>query len=565
MSFFAEASAYAVTESHSFDQVSMLSKAQTQTSQPPRTARFALTLDHVWLAAALVLIALRPLLTPIPPHDFWWHLATGRIIVAQQAIPVLDSFSYTRTGLPFYNQGWLAQVLMYGIYQAGGLALTLLVQAALIALAYGLLLRLCIARTVRLRLSVALLLLTTLPLSFDNWNVRPQSYAFPLFVGFLVILTEFRLGRRNRLWLLPLLMLLWVNIHGTFILGLGLIGLTFVGELLKSLRPSAEGSPAQADARSEEPALVIREATRRDAKRKYAFAFLVHLTDVEQRGGRRSCLLLVVWGAITALAVLVNPRGLGVLGYVRNLLGSNAVTTLVTEWAPPTIRDAGGIIFFLFLIGCGIVLIYARRRPDLTDMLFFGVFLWLALGAVRNIVWFGFVATPLVAVQFATLLSPPRAARRSAGVPALNAVLIGMLGLLLVGGLPWIKPVLLPPSVGSLLMQDTPVAAVAAMRAQPDRPRHLFHAMGYGSYLIWAAPEQPVFIDPRIELYPYEQWRNYINLGQANNVADLLHTYDIDGLLLSKLEQAPLIKAVRADPAWQIRYEDVNTIYLIRH
>jgi hypothetical protein len=545
----------------------MLSKAQTHTSQP-RAARFALTLDHVWLAAALVLIALRPLLTPIPPHDFWWHLATGRIIVAQHAIPILDSFSYTRTGLPFYNQGWLAQVLMYGLYQTGGLALILIVQAALIALAYGLLLRLCIVRTGRLRLSVALLLLTTLPLSFDNWNVRPQSYAFPLFVGFLVILTEFRLGRRNRLWLLPLLMLLWVNIHGTFILGLGLIGLTFVGEVLKSLRPSAE-SPPQADAPAvpppgesvTHPALASREATR---SLNPVFAFLAHLTDAEPRRGRRS-LLLVVWGAITALAVLVNPRGVGVLGYVRNLLGSNAVTTLVTEWAPPTIRDAGGIIFFLFLIGCGIVLIYARRRPDLTDMLFFGAFLWLALGAVRNIVWFGFVATPLVAVQFATLLAPPRAVRRTAGVPALNAVLIGVLGLLLVGGLPWIKPALLPPSVGSLLMEDTPVAAVAAMRAQPDRPRHLFHAMGYGSYLIWAAPDQPVFIDPRIELYPYEQWRDYINLGQANNAADLLRTYDIDGLLLSKHEQEPLIKLVRADPAWHIRYEDENTIYLIRH
>jgi hypothetical protein len=554
-----------LTESHSFDRVIMLSKAQTHTSQLPRTARFALTLDHVWLAAALVLLALRPLLTPIPPHDFWWHLATGRIIVAQHAIPTLDSFSYTRTGLPFYNQGWLAQVLMYGIYQAGGLALTLLVQAALIALAYGLLLRLCIVRTGRLRLSVALLLLTTLPLSFDNWNVRPQSYAFPLFVGFLVILTEFRLGRRNRLWLLPLLMLLWVNIHGTFILGLGLIGLTFVGELLKSFERRAEApsvpadAPAEATPQSQEQ---IGSTGGFDLRSALALLGAPVADDVQNRGRRLRRLL--VWGALTTLAVLVNPRGLGVVGYVRNLLGSNAVTTLVTEWAPPTIRDAGGIIFFLFLIGCGIVLIYARRRPDPTDMLFFGAFLWLALGAVRNIVWFGFVATPLIAVQFSTLLAPPRAARRPAGVPVLNAVLIGMLGLLLVGGLPWIKPTLLPPSVGSLLMEDTPVAAVAAMRAQPDRPRHLFHAMGYGSYLIWAAPEQPVFIDPRIELYPYEQWRDYINLGQANNVAELLRTYDIDGLLLSKHEQEALVKAVRADPAWQIRYEDVNTIYLIK-
>ncbi len=54
-----------------------------------RTLRRAtLTLDHVWLAAALILIALRPLFSPIPPHDFWWHLATGRVIATQGTIPI---------------------------------------------------------------------------------------------------------------------------------------------------------------------------------------------------------------------------------------------------------------------------------------------------------------------------------------------------------------------------------------------------------------------------------------------------------------------------------------------
>ena len=197
------------------------------------TRRATLTLDHVWLAAGLMLIALRPLLTSIPPFDFWWHLATGRAIVAQGAIPTVDTFSYTQFGQPFYNQGWLAELLMYGLYRLGDIYLIVIVQALVMALAYGLLLRLCIIRSGRLRLSVALLLLTTLPLSFTNWVVRPQSYTFPLFVGFLTILTEYRLGRNNRLWLMPLLMVLWVNMHGAFILGLALIGITFVGEALK--------------------------------------------------------------------------------------------------------------------------------------------------------------------------------------------------------------------------------------------------------------------------------------------------------------------------------------------
>jgi hypothetical protein len=523
----------------------MLTTPPTTTSRSTRRSdRFVLTLGHVWLAAAMMLIALRPLLTPIPPNDFWWHVATGRLIVAQGAIPTIDSFSYTRLGEPFYNQGWLAQLLMYGLYQLGGIALISIVQALVIALAYGLLLRLCLHRTGQVQLSVGLLLLTTLPLSFDNWLVRPQSYAFPLFVGFLTILTEYRLGGKNRLWLLPLLMALWVNLHGSFVLGGVLIAITLAAEWLKRRIAAWRETASWAS----QPIGAPEDVLSRPEPRRLP-----------------PLLPLLLWGAATALVVLLNPRGLAVLGYVRNLLGTSAVTRLVTEWAPPTIRDPGGIIFFLFLLLCIGVLTCARRRPDLTDMLLFVAFLWNALGASRNIVWFGLVAMPLVVVQAATLLAPSKQASGARGSPILNAVLIGMLGLMLVIALPWIKPHLdLPPSVGALLSADTPENAVNYLRAQPDRPRHLFHSEAYGSYLIWAAPEQPVFIDTRIELYPFEQWRDYINLSQGNNVASLLQKYDIDGLLLDFKQQKGLIEAIQDDRGWVERYKDQQTVYFTR-
>jgi len=514
----------------------MLTNPPASTTQvAQRAARFTPTLNHVWIAAALLLIALRPLLTPIPPNDFWWHMATGRIIATTGAIPTADSFSYTRAGQPFYNQSWLAQLFMYLLHQIGGVPLLIFVQALVITLAYGLLLRLCIRRSGHVRLSVGLLLLTTLPLSVTNWFVRPQSYVLPIFAAFLTVITEYRLGISRRLWLLPLLMALWVNIHGSFILGLALIGITFVGEALKTQARTKNQEPRTAD-HAQEPSS--------------QFSVLGSLA---------------FWGALTAAAMLLNPRGFAVLGYVSNLVGSNAVTTLVTEWAPPTIRDTDGKIFFAFLIGCGAVLIYARRRPDLTDLLLFGAFLWLALGAGRNAVWFGFVATPLLIVQAATLLPTPRTRAPFAGSPLLNGVLIGMLTLLMVLALPWIKPALeLPPSIGALILDETPVQAVAFLRAQPDRPRHLFHTEAYGSYLIWAAPEQPVFVDTRIELYPYDQWRDYINLGQANSTAALIQKYAIDGMLLSAKYQQPLIDAIRADRGWVERYHDKQTSYFSR-
>lgn len=512
-----------------------------------------LTLDHVWIFAGVAFFALRVLLTPITPHDFWWHMATGRIIVATGAIPTVDSFSFTQMGAPFYNQSWLAQVLMYALFRLGGAPLLVLVQALMLAAAYGLLLRLSIRQSGRLRLSVGVLLMATLPASFDNWMVRPQSYAIPLFIIYLYVLTAWRDPRGPRksgLWppllLLPALGVLWVNLHGSFVLGGALIALTFVGEGLR------------------------RWFVDRAEERAWATRAVGQAEDVltrPQRPAPPPLWHLIPIGLLTGLSWLINPTGWQVIGYVRDLLGSSQVTLLVTEWAPPSTRTTNGAIFFLFVIAGIVILSYARRRPDPVDMLLAGAFLWLALGASRNNIWFVAVATPLLTRQLAAWWPEERPARPAfQGLPMLNAVLVGIIGFMLLLALPWVKPLLdLPPTVGAVIDAATPVAAVEALQADPARPVRLFHAMSFGSYLIWAAPEQLVWADPRIELYPFAQWRDYQQLSAGQNVEVLLERYALDGLLLSHEEQAGLVEWAAARPQeWELRFEDEFTSYFGR-
>jgi hypothetical protein len=104
---------------------------------PP--ARFP-SLIHVWIAALFTAILLRTFLMPVPPNDVWWQLAMGRLIVKTGAIPTYDVFSFTQAGQPYYDQPWLAQVLMYGLHRMGGVPLLLVVQAVLVSLAYAILL-----------------------------------------------------------------------------------------------------------------------------------------------------------------------------------------------------------------------------------------------------------------------------------------------------------------------------------------------------------------------------------------------------------------------------------------
>ena len=76
----------------------------------------------------------------------------------------------------------------------------------------------------------------------------------------------------------------------------------------------------------------------------------------------------------------------------------------------------------------------------------------------------------------------------------------------------------------------------------------IFNEMGYGSYLIWALPEQEVFIDPRVELYPFEQWQDYVHITNGTRYNELLEKYGADRLLIDTDLQPELALALEQDP-----------------
>ncbi|HEY90063.1 MAG TPA: hypothetical protein G4N98_10110, partial [Thermoflexia bacterium] len=84
----------------------------------------------------------------------------------------------------------------------------------------------------------------------------------------------------------------------------------------------------------------------------------------------------------------------------------------------------------------------------------------------------------------------------------------------------------------------------------------LFNEMGYGSYLIWALPAQKIFVDPRVELYPLEQWQNYLRISRGVRYNELLAQYGVDRLLLDRGEQSELILSLADDSLWELEHED---------
>ncbi|MGH9255280.1 MAG: hypothetical protein ACRD3C_12015, partial [Vicinamibacterales bacterium] len=305
------------------------------------SSRFTLTIEHLWLGLPVFVVMWKNFLAPLPLLDFWWHLKVGEVIATTGSIPDADLFSFTATGKPFVLQNWLAELGYYGVYRLGGLPMVVLFNALVALGAFLLVYVLCLEATSRLRLAVAVSVLAAFGIP---GTIRPQVFSLLIFSLYYWVLMSCRARARNLVWTLPLLMMLWVNLHGAFVLGLGLVAFFIVSEGLRRL---VHGEGANV------------------------------LTPQELRS-------LGVVLAICALATLVNPEGYKIYDYLRIVMSDPVVQQVVTEWQPPLIDDMGAVlVFYLPFFLTVLAFVYARSKPDLTELGLFVGFGLLGLTSLR--------------------------------------------------------------------------------------------------------------------------------------------------------------------------------------
>lgn len=516
------------------------------TKQPATTGTMPrLRLQHLWIGIPGIAIAWMGLMHPLRMLDFWWHLKVGEVIVTSGQIPRVDLFSFTQTGRPFIYQNWLGEVLYYLTYRAGGLPLLITLNAMLLLIAFLPILHLSLEATTQPRIAALGSLVAAFGLGWYS-NVRPQVYSFVLFSLFYWILWGYREHRRDHLWALPLLMLLWVNLHGAFVLGIGLIFLVLGFEALHRALcgPSAD-------------TLVYSELAK---------------------------LTLIL--ALTVLACLANPEGYRVFAYVRQLQVDPASQQLVTEWQPPNIREMSGLLcffvpFFLVLL----VFFYSHTRLDLIELGLFLAFASFGLTATRNGIWFSLIAAPMLTRHLAALevsvssekmrLSPllkalsQRPKGRQSGKKEaywLNwAILLCLICFTLLLS-PWVRIHLKAERLRpELVEKGTPVGAMEYI-AEHHLTGNVFHPQRYGDYLIWRLwPQQRSFIDGRVHLYPLSFVQDYVLVFHDEHWEERLSKYDIQYLLLAKEKNAErMIGDAQNSESWILLYEDDISVLLAK-
>lgn len=440
------------------------------------------------LAPALVFIA-----TAVDRNyqtDLWHHLARGRAIVAEDRLLNADRFTYTVAGQPLQDVNWLWQVLFYRLHTLGGLPLVQTVNSALLAVMMALLVVLAWRRCNSLLAANAICLFAF----FGLWQmliIRPQTFSLLLFVLLYGVLEE----AVHRRWLLlvpPLIMALWVNVHGGFPIGLVLIGAYVVASVLECFRTSPERQ-------------------RRD----------LHLWLL--------CLLA------SLAATLANPYGWRVYEYV-GLTSSTASGRPIDEWLPPSLNLLTGKIWALSLLLLLIGLAFSPRRPTLREICLLCCFLPLACGSVRMVAWWLLICAPILAAQLTALSPRLREFDAEDDRPSLgNALACGCLVFVMILSLPWLEafnPILSRP--GRAHRTETDLQAVADRLRTEGHGGRIFTRFAWGEYFGWSlAPDYTVFMDGRIEIIPDAVWMQYtaVTRGRADWETILAH-YDVDYLIL---------------------------------
>jgi hypothetical protein len=429
-----------------------------QTASPSgRAARFAGLLEEngtlVMILAAFAAVLITHLPSSLAP-DGWMALLSGREI-AQHGLPSHDTLTVWAHGHRWVDQQWLAQLVLYELHRLGGLKLVMLVHAALVTC--GLVGAALLAR--RLGGTARSATWVCLPVVVAVWPgaavMRPQSFAYVLFVAVLwLLLDELRSPSRRVYLVLPLLAL-WANLHGSVIVGSALVSGFALVELFVSLR-----------------------ATPRTVR-------------------RRSPLLLVApW-----LCVFVSPYATSLPGYYRDVLFSGGFGHYVTEWAPTTLTLQNAPVFLLAAGGLWLLGRTAGTASAFETLAFLGLTI-LALDAVRNAVWLGLLALVVLPRLVDSL-------RSSVVEPArLNRLLATAM---LVGVLVAIAGVATEPA--SWFTPAFPSAASDAAATAAGRNGKVFANEQYADWLMWSHPELAgrVAYDSRFELLTRRQLQTVVD------------------------------------------------------
>ncbi len=485
------------------------------------------------LVVAILFVALLAMAVRAPADtDTWWHLQAGRVTLESGHVLRTDIFSHTRYGSPWVNHSWLSQVILYWLFDhfayAGlGLWLGVIVTAAFV---------LVYLQMEGDPFTRAFILVLGAITSAVIWSARPQLFSFLLTSVVAYVLYLFKYRRVNRLWLLPPIFVLWVNLHAGYALGFMLLAAFVAGEVLNQLL-----------------ALLVPAGLQED--------------DCCPLVGWRGIGLVVGITFLSVLVLVANPYTTRMWTYYLETVRIGVLQDFIQEWQSPNFHFLYTQPFIWLLLATMAAMGLSGRRVDGTDLVAVGGFAYAALMAGRNLGPFALVATPVLSRHAAAVLrrygwSVRARARTSQRTrPVLGLVNLGLLAIVVaLAGIKVWAP-LSPAFNERAQRQSLPLDGVAWIETHHPSGK-MFNHYNWGGYLIWRLwPDYLVFVDGRTDLYGDEILRDYVEIQQGGPQAlSLLDEYGIS-FVLTRTDDA-LDMRLGCQGGWVPSYrDDIATIW----
>jgi len=477
------------------------------------------------LFVGIFTMAARP---PVGP-DTWWHLQAGRVTLERGRILQTDLFSHTRYGTHWVNHSWLSQIVLFWLFDRFSYAGLALCMAALVTATFALV----YWQMEGGALTRAFILVLAAATAAVIWSARPQLFSFLLTAAVAYVLYLFKWRGVNRLWLLPPLFVLWVNLHAGYALGFMVLAAFVAGEVLNHLLASF--IPAE--------------------------DLMVSWQGIG---------LVIGVSVLSFLLLVVNPNTTRMWTYYLDTVRIDVLQDFILEWRPPDFHLLRMHPFIWLLLGTLAAIGLSRRRLDGTDLVTLGLFGYAALLAARNVAPFALLAAPVLGRHLTSMGAsqdpggdqPWRPHPRPASPlwATLNWALL-MVVVALAGF--QIHRVVRPEHNAALQQETMPVDAVRWIEEQ--RPEgEIFNHYNWGGYLIWRLwPDYRVFVDGRTDLYGDDLLRRYLTVQTARpGFERILADHDVNLIFIPT--ESVLSTQLACQDGWTSAYRDDLAIVWLR-
>ncbi len=485
-----------------------------------------------WVSSALVFIFFAVVLSGEAPgmfgdSDMLWHIAAGDYIRKIGEVPMLDPWSFTAGDHRWINVAWLWDIAFSYLHEHFGWHGPVVMNAVTIAITLAILFAHGLLRSgdnlipIVIALIGVILMMTVI--------LRPMQVTHLMTAIWMLILAQHSRGLCSHRWLLvmPPLMLLWVNCHGGFIVGLMALGFFFTQAWLTKKKPEA--------------------------------------------------IWLFCIGAACFAATFINPFGWRVyeLHWVMLSIPSKAY---ISEWLPLTLSYSTLLLNLLAVIF--ILLVPRNNSLNFSHAERWFAYVWLIMGvtSMRNMSIFAVVAFPLVVAALAQYLKPSAATPN----PTARAIADRCLALLnrkqaavsaLLASAALVPFLFSPNAMRWLTIDFKPISIkseIAFIEQHIASPRVLNH-YNLGGYLIYESRGRvPVFVDPRAEtIFPSSLMQEYWNFQSGSQDWDgILNRYHINAIMIPNKKTMPghdrLHGYLAMLPGWRLAFEGPIAVIYVR-